>query len=53
MHFRQDMARTQNIGFIDGLSSPAYQARQTFALWTDVTVEPEVFLKALEAAIEP
>ncbi|HEA67174.1 MAG TPA: shikimate dehydrogenase [Desulfobacterales bacterium] len=52
-NFWQDMARTQNIRFQDGLSSLAYQARRTFALWTGVTVEPEVFLKALAPAIEP
>jgi len=52
-NFWQDMARSREISFTDGLSCLAYQARRTFALWTDVTVEPEVFLKALEPVIEP
>jgi shikimate dehydrogenase len=47
-NFWQDRARTKNIRFMDGLPSLAYQARRTFALWTGVSVKPDVFLKALE-----
>jgi shikimate dehydrogenase len=47
-NFWQDMARTNGIRFMDGLSALAYQARRTFALWTGVQVEPEEFLRAIE-----
>jgi shikimate dehydrogenase len=43
-------ARAQANGtrFVDGLSTLAYQARRTFALWTGVQVDPREFLRALE-----
>ena len=46
-NFWQDLAQRNNIGFMDGLSPLAYQARRTFSLWTGVQVPPEEFLKAL------
>lgn len=48
-NFWQDMARTRGIQFMDGLPALAYQARRTFALWTGVQVEPEEFLRAIDA----
>ena len=47
-NFWQDLVYRKNIGFMDGLSPLAYQARRTFALWTGVQVPPEEFLKALD-----
>ena len=47
-NFWQDMAKARNIRFMDGLSTLAFQARRTFALWTGTQVPPEEFLKALD-----
>jgi shikimate dehydrogenase len=47
-NFWQDMARSRNIRFVDGLSALAFQARRTFALWTSVQVAPREFLNALQ-----
>jgi len=47
-NFWQDMAKARGIRFMDGLSTLAYQARRTFALWTGAQVPPEEFLKALD-----
>jgi shikimate dehydrogenase len=44
----QDMARRNNIAFMDGLSTLACQARRTFALWTGLQVPPEEFLKVIQ-----
>lgn len=44
----QDMARRNNIAFMDGLPTLAYQARRTFALWTGLQVPPEEFLKVIQ-----
>ena len=46
-NFWQDMARSKDIPFMDGLPALAFQARRTFALWTGIQVPPEEFLKAL------
>jgi shikimate dehydrogenase len=47
-NFWQDMARRKGIRFMDGLPALAFQARRTFALWTQVQVEPVEFLNALK-----
>lgn len=47
-NFWQDMAKARGIRFVDGLSTLAFQARRTFALWTGTQVPPEEFLKALD-----
>jgi shikimate dehydrogenase len=47
-NFWQDMACSQGIQFMDGLTALAFQARRTFALWTKVQVDPAEFLKALQ-----
>jgi shikimate dehydrogenase len=47
-NFWQDMAKTRGIRFVDGISTLAFQARRTFALWTGAQVPPEEFLKAIE-----
>jgi len=46
-NFWQDMAQARGIRFMDGLSTLAYQARRTFALWTGVQIEPEEFLNTV------
>lgn len=45
-NFWQSMAGKLNIRFMDGLSSLAFQARRTLALWTKVQVPPQEFLSA-------
>ncbi len=47
-NFWHDLARTNSIQFMDGLSTLANQAKATFSLWTGLQVEPEVFLDAME-----
>lgn len=47
-NFWQDMARFKGIRFMDGLPALAFQARRTFALWTNVQVDPAEFLNALK-----
>ena len=47
-NFWKEMAEAGGIQFMDGLSSLAFQARRTFALWTGIQVPPAEFLKALE-----
>jgi shikimate dehydrogenase len=49
-NFWQDMARRNDIRFMDGLPALAYQARRTLALWTRVQVAPGEFLNALKDA---
>jgi shikimate dehydrogenase len=49
-NFWQEMARRNDIRFMDGLPALAYQARRTLALWTKVQVAPEEFLNALQDA---
>ena len=44
----QDLAIRNNIAFMDGLSTLAFQARRTFALWTGLQVPPEEFLKVIQ-----
>jgi len=48
----RDFALKKGIPFTDGLTTLAYQAKRTFALWTGIQVEAEEFLKALEEAPE-
>jgi len=43
----QEFALRKGIPFSDGLTTLAYQAKRTFALWTGMQVESEEFLKAL------
>jgi shikimate dehydrogenase len=43
----EELARSRDIRFMDGLSALAYQARRAFALWTGLQVPPEEFLMAL------
>jgi len=50
-NFWQDMAKARGIRFLDGLSTLAFQARRTFALWTGTQVPPEEFLKALDEGL--
>ncbi|MEA3436576.1 MAG: shikimate dehydrogenase [Thermodesulfobacteriota bacterium] len=47
-NFWQDMAKARGIRFVDGLSTLAFQARRTFALWTGTQVPPDEFLKAID-----
>jgi shikimate dehydrogenase len=47
-NFWQDMARRNDIRFMDGLPALAFQARRTLALWTRVQVAPAEFLNALK-----
>ena len=44
----QDMAKRNNIAFMDGLSTLACQARRTFALWTGLQVPAQEFLKVIQ-----
>jgi len=46
-NFWQDMARDQDIRFMEGLLPLAYQARRTFALWTGLQLPPEEFINAI------
>lgn len=41
-------AQSNGTRFVDGLSTLAFQARRTFALWTGVQLDPGEFLRALE-----
>jgi len=47
-NFWQDMAKARGIRFLDGLSTLAFQAKRTFALWTGTQVPSEEFLRALD-----
>ena len=47
-NFWQDLARRNDVRFMDGLPALAYQARRTLALWTRVQVAPGEFLNALQ-----
>jgi shikimate dehydrogenase len=49
-NFWHDLARRNDIRFMDGLPALAYQARRTLALWTKVQVAPGEFLNALQEA---
>ncbi|MGB5985408.1 MAG: shikimate dehydrogenase [Desulfobacterales bacterium] len=46
-NFWQALAQRQEIRFMDGLDSLAFQARRTFALWTGAQVPPADFIRAL------
>jgi len=46
-NFWQTLAQHQDIPFMDGLDSLAFQARRTFALWTGAQVPPGDFIDAL------
>jgi shikimate dehydrogenase len=46
----QGFAEKRGIRFSDGLTTLAFQAKRTFALWTGIQVESEEFLKALADA---
>ncbi len=50
-NFWKDMAKKNNVKFMDGLLVLAHQARRTFALWTRIDIEPEAFLKALNEVL--
>ncbi len=43
----QEFAEKRGIQFSDGLTTLAFQAKRTFALWTGIQVESGEFLKAL------
>jgi shikimate dehydrogenase len=45
----RDMARRNDIPFMDGLSTLAHQVKRTFFLWTGIQVPPEDFLKVINA----
>jgi len=47
-NFWKDLAAKRDIRFMDGLSTLAYQAKRTFALWTGIQVDPGEFLKPLD-----
>ena len=47
-NFWQDMSRSKNIPFMDGIPTLVHQARRTFLLWTGIQVPPEEFQKAIE-----
>jgi shikimate dehydrogenase len=49
-NFWEEMARSREIRFMDGLRALAYQARRTFALWTGLQVPPAEFIKALNGS---
>jgi len=44
----RDFAAKRGIKFVDGLTTLAYQAKRTFALWTGIQVEAAEFLRVLE-----
>jgi len=46
----QEFALREDILFSDGLTTLAYQAKRTFALWTGMQIESEEFLRALSAS---
>ncbi|CAN2043709.1 Shikimate dehydrogenase (NADP(+)) [Candidatus Magnetomoraceae bacterium gMMP-1] len=46
-NFWKDLAISKNAGFIDGLPMLAHQARRSFALWTGIEAEPDLFLQYL------
>jgi shikimate dehydrogenase len=46
-NFWRDWARSAGARFMDGVPVLVHQARRSFALWTGVEVNPEVFLRAL------
>jgi shikimate dehydrogenase len=48
----RDFAAKRKVPFTDGLTTLAYQAKRTFALWTGIQVEAEEFLKALKESPE-
>jgi len=47
-NFWRDMAEDKGIKLMDGLSTLAFQARRTFALWTRIQVNPSEFRKMLD-----
>ena len=49
-NFWKDIAHHNNVKFLDGLSTLAFQAKRTLALWTGMQVEPEEFLRVLEVS---
>jgi shikimate dehydrogenase len=49
VNFWRDMAEERGIPFMDGLSTLAFQAKRTFALWTRIQVNPAEFRKMLDA----
>jgi len=44
----QELARSQNVSFMDGLPVLAQQARNSFSLWTGMDVDFDQFMKAIE-----
>lgn len=48
-NFWQELAQRRGIRFMDGLSSLAFQARRTFALWTGTQIPPEEFLSTIKS----
>lgn len=47
-NFWRDLARTSGARFMDGLPMLAHQARRSFAIWTGVEVDVEVFMEPLK-----
>lgn len=50
-NFWQDLARSRNIRFLDGLMPLAFQAQRTFALWTGLQVPARAFLAAVTQTV--
>lgn len=48
VNFWRDCATTCGARFMDGLPMLAYQARRSFALWTGIEVDAEVFMEPLK-----
>jgi shikimate dehydrogenase len=47
-NFWQEKALALKVGFLDGLSPLAFQARRTLQLWTGIQIPPEEFINALQ-----
>lgn len=47
-NFWQEKALALKVGFLDGLSPLAFQARRTLQLWTGIQIPPEEFISALQ-----
>ena len=50
-NFWQTAAERNRIPFMDGLTSLAYQAKRSFALWTGIQVPAEAFFETLARAV--
>ena len=47
-NFWREFAKTSGARFMDGLPMLAHQARRSFALWTGIEVDAEVFMEPLK-----